>query len=220
MKNPSQNVPSELPVLVIGNTKGGVGKSLLATSLAAAFAGEGTKVFLIDADVGQSTSQEWVDRRERGRVAGCKSALIDVGRTIASAASKGAGLVIVDLGGRDDAALKPVLEHADLVVIPAQPSLPDLKETNRFIRIARAAGVPWTVVLTRVKREEAARTREYIGQYAALGEIAPVHTGDRVGHQDAYLYAQGATEFAPNSIAAWEINRLRDHIARSLKGAA
>jgi chromosome partitioning protein len=202
--------------LIVGNSKGGVGKSLLSTCLAAAFAETGAKVFLIDADVGQDTAQDWINRRPLGRVAGCKSALADIGRTIARAREKGADMVIVDLGGRDDAGLKRVLEQADLVLVPAQPSMPDLQATNRFTRIAKAAGVPWTVVLTRVKREESSRTREYVDQYAAVGKIAPVHTGDRVSYQDAFLHAQGVTEFAPQSIAAWEVNRLRDHIIERL----
>jgi cellulose biosynthesis protein BcsQ len=128
----------------------------------------------------------------------------------------GADMAIIDIGGRDDVALKRVLEHADLVLIPAQPSMPDLQETNRFTRIAKAARVAWTVVPTRVKREDSLRTREYINQYSSVGKIAPVHTGDRVSYQDAYLHAQGVTEFAPKSIAAWEMTRLRDHVEACL----
>lgn len=221
---PSMNLKSPpLPgfvSLIVGNTKGGTGKSMLSTSLAAAFAALGLKVFLIDADIGQDTAQAWVSRRQPGRVAGCKSTLSNIVQTIARARSKGADLVIIDIGGRDDAGLKRVLELADLVLVPAQPSLPDLQATNTFTRIAKAAGVPWTVVLNRVRREESSRTRSYIDQYSRAGKIAPIAIGDRVSNQDAFLHAQGVSEYAPTSLAALEINRLRDHIIERLKDAA
>ncbi len=219
MKSSQSHSTARVPTLVIGNVKGGVGKSLLATCLSVAFAELGRKVFLIDADIGQNTTQEWIERRERGRVAGGKCTLADIGKTIAAAANKSADMVIVDLGGRDDAALKSVLELAHLVLIPAQPSMPDLQATNRFIRIAKAAGAAWSVVLTRVKREDSARAREYVDQYAAAGKIAPVHIGDRVSYQDAYLHGRGVTEFLPASAAASEIRRLRDHLDVCLKDA-
>lgn len=203
--------------LIIGNTKGGTGKSLLSTSLAAAFADLALNVYLIDADFGQDTAQAWVDRRRPGRVLGCKSTLSNLAPMITRARNKGADLAIIDLGGRDDAGLKRVLELADLVLVPAQPSLPDLQATNTFIRIAKAAGVQWTVVLNRVRREDTSRTRSYIDQYSRVGKIAPVSIGDRVSNQDAFLHAMGINEYAPNSPAALEINRLRDHIIERLR---
>lgn len=202
----------QMPVLAIGNSKGGTGKSTIATSLTAALAETGLKVFLVDADIGQSTTQNWLDQRGKGRIAGCKAAPVDVEKAIERALEKGADWVVIDLGGRDDAVLKRVLDLADFVLIPAQPSMPDLRETNRFIRIAKAADVPWTVVLTRVQRQNSTRARDYIEQYSAVGKIAPVALGDRVVYQDAYLHGRGVSEYAPKSLAADEIGLLRDHV--------
>jgi len=209
---PAPTSLSTVPVLLIGNTKGGTGKSTIATSISAALAETGRKIFLVDADIGQSTTQNWLEQRGKGRIAGCKAAPGDIETTIARAMEKGADMVVIDLRGRDDAILKLVAEQADFVLIPAQPSMPDLKETNRFIRIAKAAGVPWTVIITRVQRQNSARARDYIDQYAAMGKIAPVALGDRVDFQDAYLHGRGVSEYAPKSLAAHELNRLRDHV--------
>lgn len=209
---PSSSPSPGVPVLAIGHSKGGTGKSTIATSLSAAFAQTGRKVYLVDADVGQGTTQNWLDQRDKGHIAGCTSAPVDIGKTIARAKGKGADMVLIDLGGRDDAVLKHVLEQVDFVLIPAQPTMPDLKETNRFVRIAKAAGAPWTVVLNRVPRQNSARARDYIEQYSAVGKIVPMALGDRVDFQDAYLHGRGVSEYAPKSLAAYELTRLRDHI--------
>lgn len=209
---PSSSPSPDVPVLAIGHSKGGTGKSTIATSLSAAFAQTGRKVYLVDADVGQGTTQNWLDQRDKGHIAGCTSAPVDIGKTIARAKGKGADMVVIDLGGRDDAVLKHVLEQVDFVLIPAQPTMPDLKETNRFVRIAKAANVPWTVVLNRVPRQNSARARDYIEQYSAVGKIVPMALGDRVDFQDAYLHGRGVSEYAPKSLAAYELKHLRDDI--------
>jgi chromosome partitioning protein len=51
-----------MPVIVVANPKGGVGKSTLSTNIAGYFASQGHPVMLGDADVQQS-SQLWLGLR-------------------------------------------------------------------------------------------------------------------------------------------------------------
>jgi chromosome partitioning protein len=197
---------------MVGNTKGGTGKSLLSTNLAVALAEISLKVLLIDADVGQGTSADWISGREPGKVAGTSAKLANIGKAIAWGRDKGADVIVVDLGGRDDVGLKAALEAADFLLVPAQPSLPDLRATNSIVKIANAAKTPCSVMLSRVRRSESSRTEQYIQRYADSGRILPVHTTDRVSYQDAYLHNAGVTEYEPNGVAAAEIRLVRDHL--------
>jgi ABC-type cobalamin transport system ATPase subunit len=57
--NPNASIPaSRMPVIVVANPKGGVGKSTLATDLAGALANTGHAVMLGDVDRQQS-SRQW-----------------------------------------------------------------------------------------------------------------------------------------------------------------
>ena len=58
-----------MPVVVIANPKGGVGKSTLATNIAGYFASQGHAVMLGDADRQQS-SRLWLGLRPHPRGAG------------------------------------------------------------------------------------------------------------------------------------------------------
>ena len=49
-------------IILIGGTKGGSGKSTIATNIAACLAEAGKSVIIMDADV-QGTSAKWAERR-------------------------------------------------------------------------------------------------------------------------------------------------------------
>jgi len=110
-------------IILCGGTKGGVGKSTLATNLVIARAKKGFDVLLIDAD-NQETSADFTALRTQE--------LGDAGYTCtklhgASVHSEGKKLstkyddVIIDAGGRDTASQRASLIIADLVLIPFVP---------------------------------------------------------------------------------------------------
>jgi chromosome partitioning protein len=119
-----------MPVIVVANPKGGVGKSTLSTQIAGALARRGHRVMLGDVDRQQS-SREWLKLRppQLPRIEGWEVEGDHIVRP-----PKGVTHVVLDtpaaLHGKR---LDEVMKHADKVVVPLQPSLFDILATHTFI---------------------------------------------------------------------------------------
>lgn len=124
-----------MPVVVVANPKGGVGKSTLATNVAGYFASQGHAVMLGDADPQQS-SRLWLGLRPAGAR---PIATWEVGPDRIAKPPKGTTHVVLDTpAGLEGERLDEVLKHAHKVVVPLQPSVFDIFATRAFLdRLAR-----------------------------------------------------------------------------------
>lgn len=119
-----------MPLVVVANPKGGVGKSTLATNIAGYYASRGHKVMLGDADRQQS-SRLWLGLRPPGAPA---IASWDLGEDKLARPPKGTTHVVLDTpAGIHGKELKDVLKMADKVVVPLQPSIFDIYATRAFL---------------------------------------------------------------------------------------
>lgn len=123
-----------MPVIVVANPKGGVGKSTLATNVAGCLAAAGHSVMLGDVDR-QHSSRQWLAARppQLPRITGW-----DVGEDDIVRPPKGTTHVVLDTpaalqGKRLDA----VMKIADRMLIPLQPSLFDIQATHAFVQTLR-----------------------------------------------------------------------------------
>ncbi|HEY8048510.1 MAG TPA: ParA family protein [Ramlibacter sp.] len=119
-----------MPVVVVANPKGGVGKSTLATNIAGYFASKGHTVMLGDADRQQS-SRLWLGLRPAAArtITGW-----DVGEDRLAKPPRGTTHVVLDTpAGVHGKALKQVVDLADKVVVPLQPSIFDIYATRHFL---------------------------------------------------------------------------------------
>ncbi len=122
-----------MKTVLVASSKGGVGKTTIATHLAAqsALAGQGT--VLVDADP-QGSSTRWCERR-----AALDSAVLPIdGSSRPKAAWKsipaGADRVVIDApAGAMGDALETWLEQADALVVPVLPSALDIEATVPFL---------------------------------------------------------------------------------------
>jgi len=121
-----------MKTILVASSKGGAGKTTLATNLAAYFALDGKRTVLVDADP-QHSSTRWAERRAEldsavlpidasGKRAWRAWLPEDAERVVIDAA---AGAMADDLDG--------FLEHADAVVVPVLPSALDIEATVGFL---------------------------------------------------------------------------------------
>ncbi len=117
--------------VLVASSKGGAGKSTLATNLAAHFALGGKHTVLIDADR-QKSSTHWAEKR-----AGLASAVLPIDGTRRGWEKLLPGdtqrVVIDAAAGAMGEDLEPFLERADAVLVPINPSMIDLEATVPFL---------------------------------------------------------------------------------------
>ncbi|MGH8086096.1 MAG: AAA family ATPase [Lysobacter sp.] len=121
-----------MKTVLVASSKGGVGKTTIATHLAAQAALDGFNTVLIDADP-QGSSTRWAQRR-----ASLDSAVLPIDGTDARRWRKhvpdDAQRVVIDAAaGAMAGDLEPFLQAADAVVVPVLPSTFDIEASVGFL---------------------------------------------------------------------------------------
>ena len=197
-----------MKVLSIVCQKGGSAKTTTAINLAVEATRHGHEVALIDLDP-QVSACDWKDVRGDKPPIVAATPVPHLDRALKAAREAGADLVIIDTAGRANDTASAAARVADLILIPLQPSLPDLNTVTATLEIIRlAGGKPARAVLARV-RAAGSRHEETTAWLAAKGiEVCPVSLGERVVFQDAYAMGLGVSEAEPGGKAADEIQQL------------
>lgn len=115
--------------IAVANTKGGCGKTTIATHIAAHYAGTGHKVALADLDK-QESATYWLARRPADAV---EIAGVESGEDYADVPKKTEILVVDGVAAMKKGTVKDLVQEADLVVIPVLPSAFDEDGTRRFV---------------------------------------------------------------------------------------
>jgi len=120
----------DMPIVVVANPKGGVGKSTLSTNVAGYFARKGHAVMLGDADRQQSSALWLKLRPPEAR----PIQTWDVSKDLIARPPKDVTHVVLDTpAGLHGKLFKEVLKLADKVLVPLQPSIFDIYATRAFI---------------------------------------------------------------------------------------
>lgn len=119
-----------MPVFLVANPKGGVGKSTVATNLAGYFARQGHRTMLGDLDV-QHSARAWLGLRP-ATLPPIETWDVDADRI--ARPPKGVTHVVLDSPAAiHGSLLKDALRVADRVIVPLQPSLFDIYATTAFL---------------------------------------------------------------------------------------
>jgi chromosome partitioning protein len=120
-----------MPVIVVANPKGGVGKSTVATNLAGYFTFHGYNVMLGDVDVQQS-SRSWLTLRSEYLA---PISAWEVGEGYIAKPPKGTTHMVLDTpAGFDGVRFEEVMRIADKVIVPLQASMFDILATQSFLQ--------------------------------------------------------------------------------------
>jgi chromosome partitioning protein len=118
--------------ILVASSKGGCGKTTIATTIAGYFSQDGKRTVLVDADR-QGSSLRWAEKRAATTtpVLGLSAARRDWPEKIPADAQR----VIIDgPAGIRASELTELVEHADALIIPILPSRIDLEATEAFLR--------------------------------------------------------------------------------------
>ena len=207
-------------IITLGQTKGGVGKSTVATHLAVEYATRGLKVGLLDADP-QHSAARWYNRRcKHEDVAHIefKQTLGDISDTI-TAMSQRNRVLIIDTGGFDNAELRCALVQTNIVICPFRPKQFDLDEARHILgrihemrfanpRLKSYALINQAPTLARDSRADSAS--EYL--LACGFDVLEQRLYHREAFGDCAETGQGAAEFT-DSKADKEVKNLVEELA-------
>lgn len=120
-------------LILSGQTKGGVGKSLIAANIAVGRARMGHKVLLIDADK-QKTSQKWSSVRVMNSIdpaITCAELYAEdvkgkVFRDKLQQLTQRFDDIVIDSGGHDSRELRSAVSVADVLIAPVGATIPDI----------------------------------------------------------------------------------------------
>lgn len=140
-------------IVVVGNEKGGVGKSTVAVHLAVALAHSGASVAVMDLDVRQGSLAGFIGRREAWSRANGVELVSPVLLALAEAtpeavqatlteAAAAYEVVIVDTPGAQTEAARAAHQFADLMITPMNDSFMDLDVLGRIDPVTLELGRP------------------------------------------------------------------------------
>ncbi len=197
-------------VITVAQQKGGSGKTMLAANLAAWLA-PGKTTALLDIDPQRSLMQ-WHRIRSQQSPAPAPIALSEVsGWRLAGELERlrrEHDFVFIDTPPVIDSDARRAIRGADLVVIPMQPSAPDLWAAEGTLKIAHDEKRPVCIVLNRVApagRQRAAMEAELQGRGLV---VLPAALGNRAAFSQSFAMGLGVTEAAPRTQAAAELRAL------------
>lgn len=203
-------------IVCFAATKGGVGKTTLATAIAVKAASEGARVCMIDADQQLSLSRWW---ELRGMSDNPKMLDVDASMEgIGLIAADGWDLVVIDTPPAIINTIEDAIASADLVVIPARPSVLDVMAVEQVTDLCDRHGKPYAYVLNGVHHQWgklADSAAQYLQQ---CGPVFKTRIGLRKSYVTAMTLGQGATEQKDASATA-EIDALWGEICAAIAKA-
>ena len=203
-------------ITVIGNLKGGTGKSTVAFNLAVWLKMHQGSVTLFDLDP-QKTLSDVVDIRDEEGYDPDLEVFDDINALKAWRNKKSE--VIVDVGTSDFDAMKKALKIADRIITPVPPSQADIWSTQRFIKIIRdiaggAAKMPPLLGFinradTHIGVRETDEAEEALDYLKGI-ERVNLRLYQRTAYRRSFSEGLAVFEMQPTSKAAKEILNLAD----------
>lgn len=216
-------------VITIASSKGGVGKSTLCISLAGALADRGDAVHIIDLDENR-TVQRWY-RQNNVSLPGLSVSQVPPSELLAHLKevvghARRPSVVLIDVAGVYEKALLQAMGRSNLVIVPAQPSEPDLHEALKIIRdLAElnesfAGRIPYRLLLNMVEPLDPHYQRHTMAEVTRLG-VARFETlmHKRAPYREAFLNGRTPHQCSDGRASVLKAKAEVDAILAEIDGA-
>ena len=204
-------------ILTVAQRKGGAGKTTLVANLAAAFA-RSRRVALVDIDPQRSLAR-WHALRVGHKSAPVPLTFSDVSGwrlPVELDRLKAAhDIVLIDSPPQIDTDARQAVRAATLVLVPLQPSPPDLWAAEGTFHMAAEEKRPVLLVLNRAPAASRLRTAMEADVAASGLSVLTTSLGNRTAFASAFAAGLGVSETAPRSLAGGEIAALAEEILRA-----
>jgi chromosome partitioning protein len=199
-------------IVVIGNEKGGTGKSTITANLAVQALRDNLTVLVIDADTQQSlvdfrTIRAEMDLPQFQAVSITKNTIHRDAKSF-----KGFDLILIDAGGRITATFRSAIMAADWLFIPVLPSQYDIWSAQTTINILEEARAFKTIPAGFIMNQVISNTRISQEVLEELQEfklpILDTKLYSRVAYKQSIGEGMGVVEYEPNGKAASEVSTL------------
>lgn len=213
-------------IIVVGNTKGGVGKSTIACNIATYLANSSKEVCLVDVDK-QKTSTAFVNTRAKdiSRIT-CVQLKGDVFDNVKDLSSK-YDFIVIDAGGYDSVELRTSILAADCLVIPMKASQIDLWAAeddggineivgkaisfNRDLKVYTLLSMTPTHAMITEKND----AKELLADFVHINNIVNTTISERKVYRDSFTEGKGVLEMS-NDKAKKEIISLCKEICNGI----
>jgi chromosome partitioning protein len=196
-------------IITVAQQKGGAGKTMVAANLAVCW-GATNRVAILDIDPQRSLTRWHKLRTARGRAPPLTFSDVSGWRVAAELdrLAREADIVIIDTPPHIDTDAARAIRAASLVLIPLQPSPPDLWAAEGTLKLAAAERRPVALALNRAPAKSRLRTA-IENEIAGRGlNLLPTGLGNRTAYAQAFATGMGVTEGARPGQAGAELAAL------------
>lgn len=211
-------------ITVIANLKGGSGKSTVTFNLAIWLKMKGEEVVAYDLDPQQTLNDVARVRKEDGTTPELDVNVPHDDHVRANIGSHSCH-VLVDVGAGNMEAMKQAISIADRVIVPVQPSQPDVWATQRFLKIVKdacgdSASPELIAFINRADTHHAVRESDEAEDALAMLEkftVMPHRLCQRTGFRRTFSEGLSIFELSEKSKSAEEFKQLAQALYPDLK---
>ncbi|MGC9385845.1 MAG: AAA family ATPase [Hydrogenovibrio sp.] len=202
-------------ITVIGNLKGGTGKSTLAFNLAVWLVYQKKRIQLYDLDPQQTLADAVAVRQEEAYSPALPSTQDATNfADTQSMATDSVDHILMDVSMSNSDSLKKAIRLSDRIIIPVAPSQADIWSTQRFLKMIREERPAPPELIGVVNRADThpfvIETRETEEAMDALPDMKRIdrRLHNRTAYRRSFSEGLGVFEMEPNGKASHEFNKV------------
>lgn len=197
-------------IILVANSKGGVGKTTLAVGLAGAWAEVGLRPVIIDTNDPQHSAAAWLGSRNSGiEVVRCSESDERLGSMLLEIRKrKTHGVAIVDTPPRSVAALMAAAEVADMLLAPVTMAIGDVTPVADMLRLGCRFPADRRIVMNSTHTSRAFMREMQQVVTSLRMPICETFLGDRLAIPRSQIFRLPVTAYEPIGKAASEVREL------------